>query len=104
MADGRLGKSDLPAGVNTDVYTVPAGKVATANIWLHNRGAAEVQVRVAVRDGALSNSDYLEYDTVIPPKGVLEDRGIAMKAGEIVTLRTNIATVSARVHGFEENV
>lgn len=104
MASGRLGKSDVPANADTDLYTVPAGYVATANVWLCNRGAANATVRVAVRNGAIGNADYLEYGTVIPPNGVLECRGIAMTAGEIVTVRSNVAAVSARVHGFEETV
>lgn len=99
---GLMGKASLAANADTDLYTVPAGKVATANVSLCNRGAAEAKVRIAVRNGALSNSDYLEYDVTLPANGVLERTQIAMSAGEIITVRSTVASVSARAHGFEE--
>lgn len=107
MPSGRFGKADLAANTHTDLYTVPAGKVATASVCLVNRGAADVTVRVAVRTGAAGaapdNADYLEYDTKIPPGGVLERTQIALSAGETVTVRSSASGVSARIHGFEES-
>jgi len=100
---GLLGKADLAANTDTSLYTVPDDTVATVNLNLCNRSAAAVSVRIAVRAGALTDTDYLEYDSVIPPRGLLERTGLAMSAGETLTVRANGNGISARAHGFEEN-
>lgn len=102
MASGKLGSAALAAAANTDLYTVPAATVATVNISLCNRTSTPIAVRVAVRSGALADAHYIEYDTLIPGNGVLERTGIAMSAGEVVSVHAAAIGVSARVHGFEE--
>ena len=102
MASGRFGKANPAANADADVYTVPPGMVTTANVCFCNRTAAPVSVRLAVRSGPLADSDYLEYGTTIPANGILERTGIAMTAGEIITVRASAAGVSVRAHGFEE--
>ncbi len=102
MASGKLGKAALAAAADTDLYTVPAGTVATANINLCNRTSAAVTVRLAIRSAALADADYIEYDAALPANGVLERTGIALSAGETITVRASAAGVSARAHGFEE--
>jgi hypothetical protein len=99
---GKLGKADLAAAADTDLYTTPAGIVATASVAFVNRTAAAITVRLAVRSAALANSDYLEYDASIPANGVLERTGIVLSPGEIITVRASAVGVSARAHGFEE--
>ena len=102
MPSGKLGKAALAATTDTDLYTVPAGTVATANINLCNRTSAAVTVRISIRSAALADADYIEYDAKLPANGVIERTGIALSAGEIVTVRASAPGVSARVHGFEE--
>jgi len=99
---GLLGKADLAANTDTQLYTVPADTTATVNINLCNRSADAVSVRIAIHTDALSDADYLEYDSVIPPRGLLERTGLAISSGEILTVRANATGISARVHGFEE--
>jgi len=99
---GRLGKADLPAAANTDLYTVPGGKVATVNVAFCNRTAAAISVRLAARSGAVGNADYLEYDAQVPANGVLERTAIVMGEGETLLAFAASAGVSVRVHGFEE--
>lgn len=101
---GRLGKADLAAAIDTDLYTAPAATVVTATVAFANRTAADVHVRLAVRDGVLADSDYLEYDAAVPASGVLERTGIVLGPGETITVRTDAAGVSARAHGFTESV
>ena len=103
MASGRFGKANLPANADTDLYTCPPGKNATATVAFCNRTAAPIKVRLAVRAAAIADSDYLEYETEIPANGVLERNQIALTAGEIITVRANAAGVSVRAHGFEED-
>lgn len=102
MPSGRLGKAALAANTDTAVYTVPAGVVATANVNICNAGADEATVRVAVHSGAIGPADYIEHGVKLPPGGVLERTGLALSAGEAITVRSDVAGVGVRVHGFEE--
>lgn len=102
MASGRFGKANLSANADTDIYTGPTGMVSTVNVSFCNRNSTAVRVRLAVRQGPLATTDYLEYDAVIPAYGVLERTGIALHAGEVVTVRSDTAAVSVRAHGYEE--
>lgn len=102
MASGKFGKAALAANADTDLYTTPAATVATAAVSLCNRTNASIAVRVAIRSGALGDADYIEYDAKVPANGVLERTGIAMSAGEILTVRAASVGISARAHGFEE--
>ncbi len=79
MPSGRFGKANLPANAGTDLYTCPPGKNATATVAFCNRTAAPIKVRVAVRQGAIADSDYLEYETEIPANGILERNQIALQ-------------------------
>ena len=103
MPSGRFGKAALLANADTDLYTCPPGKNATATIAFCNRTTAPIKVRAAVRQGPIADSDYLEFETEIPANGILERNQIALTAGEIITVRANAAGVSARAHGFEED-
>lgn len=103
MPSGRLGAADLLAATDTALYTVPAGKTATLNVSLCNRGTAAVKVRLALAAAAApTNAEYLEYDVSIPANGVLERSGIVADAGKIIVVRSDVATVSAVAFGFEE--
>lgn len=102
MPSGRFGKASLAAATATDLYTVPPGKVATCTINFCNVSVAERKVRLSVRDGALVAADYLEYDTVIPAKGVLERSHIVLSPGETVVVSASDVGVNVRVYGFEE--
>lgn len=103
MASGRFGKAAPAANADTDLYTCPPGKNATATVAFCNRTPSPVNVRLAVRSGALTDADYLEFNAEIPPGGILERNQIALTAGEVITVRTTAAGVSVRAHGFEED-
>ena len=105
MASGKLGTANLDADADTLVYTVPASTVATINIRVANRNAAAAKIRVAIGTGANPTAaDYIDYDISVPANGILEDTGLVCSAGEKVWVTSNVANVSARVHGFEEVV
>lgn len=105
MASGKLGVANLAAGADTLVYTVPASTIATVNIRVANRNASAVKIRVAIGTGASPNAgDYIDYDITVPDNGILEDTGIVCGAGEKIWVRSDVANVSVRVHGFEEAV
>lgn len=103
MTAGKLGSADLAAAVDTLLYTVPAGTVTTLNIRVTNRNSSAIKVRVAIgTGGAPAALDYIDYDTPVAAGGILEDTGVVCSAGEKVWVRSDLANVSVRVHGFEE--
>ena len=102
MASGRFGKVNLAANADTDIYTCPAGMVATASVCFANRTETPIKVRLAVRNGAISLPDYIYYDVTCPANGILERTQVVLGAGEIITVRADAAGMSVRAHGFEE--
>jgi hypothetical protein len=102
MATGRLGIADLAAVTNTTVYTVPASTFTVATLSICNRSASAITVRVAIASAATpANSEFIEFDTQILAKGVLERTGIVMDAGKLLVVRSSSLDVSAVVYGIE---
>ena len=67
-----------------------------------NRGASAATVRISISASATpADSEYLEYDTSLTAKGVLERTGIVMDAGKLLVVRSNSASVNAVVYGIE---
>ncbi len=104
MASGRLGAANLSATTVTDLYTVPASKLATVTLSLCNRNATSVTVRVGVSDTTVTQGDdeYIEYGAIIAGYGVLERTGIVLAATQILTVYASGTGVSAVCWGFEE--
>jgi len=102
MATGRLGVSALPATTNTTVYTVPTGYYSVFNVSITNRNTSSVTVRLALSTtGTPNDQDWLEFDTVIAPKGVFERTGLVAQAGINVVVWSSATTVGATVYGIE---
>lgn len=105
MASGKLGSVNLVADTDTLVYTVPAGKVSTVNIRVCNRNASGIAISVAVGSGGSpATTDYIDYEAAVPGYGILEETAVVCSVGEKVWIRSTLANVSVRIHGFEENV
>jgi hypothetical protein len=102
MASGKLGSASLSAGVDTLLYTVPSGKVATANIRVANRNPETINVSVAIgTGGSLANYDYITFNTPVEAYSILEEIAVMMSPNEKVWVRSNLGSVSVRVHGVE---
>jgi hypothetical protein len=102
MATGRLGVADLSAATNTTLYTVPANTFSVVTLSVVNRGASAATVRVSVSASATpADSEYIEYDTSLSAKGVLERTGVVIDAGKLLVVRSSAASVNAVVYGIE---
>ena len=104
MASGILGQTDITsANTDTSIYTVPSAKTASLTLSLVNRGTSSAAIRVGLcASGSIGNAEYIEYETILPPKGVLERTGIVMQATKQLVVRTDTANISASAYGFEE--
>jgi hypothetical protein len=102
MATGRLGTADLAAATNTTLYTCPVSTFAVVTVSICNRGATAANVRIAVASSASpTDAEYLEFDTNLLAKGVLERTGIVMDAGKLLVVRSSAISVNAVVYGIE---
>jgi hypothetical protein len=102
MATGRLGVADLSAATDTTLYTVPANTFSVVTLNMVNRSASAVTVRVAVSASATpANSEFIEFDTSLSAKGVLERTGIVIDAGKLLVVRSSATSVNAVVYGIE---
>jgi hypothetical protein len=102
MATGRLGVADLIAAENTTLYTVPSDTFAVISVNLCNRSNQAVNVRIAIAVGLEpSLAEFIEFDTELLGKGVLERTGIIMNATQRLIVYSNAAGVSAVAFGIE---
>lgn len=102
MATGILGQSNPAAGANTTVYTVPAATTATFNISVVNTGASSASINVALSASTPPTAaEYIEYQTVLPPGGVLERGGLVAEAAKRVVVNCSTAQCSVSVYGYE---
>ena len=102
MPTGRLGVADLAAATNTTVYTCPADTFAVVTVSVCNRGASPCTVQVAISSSATPlGSEYVEFDTSLSAKGVLERTGLVLDAGKLLVVRSSAISVNAVVYGIE---
>lgn len=92
---GRLGTPQILATTDlTTVYTVPAGFSAIATLSLTNRTTDALSVRVATSTSdEPEDSEFIEWDTVIVPRGVLERTQIVLQPGRKILV--SVDTVNA---------
>lgn len=91
---GRLATADItiPDGLDQVIYTVPSSpdmRYAILAISVCNRLATSVDnLNIAIADSDLSKPvDFIEWKTVVVPKGVLERTQLSVQPGQRVILR-----------------
>ena len=104
--NGKLGSGSILPATNKVIYTVPDDiEFASLNINIVNTSLIDARVRVAISNTTTySLKDFVEYDAILLPNGVLERTGFICSTGEIITVFTDVPGVVARIHGLEESI
>ena len=102
MATGRLAAADLSAGTNTTVYDTPAEIYTVASLNITNRANVPTVINVAIADlDTPTLGEYIEFETELLPKNILERTGIVLAATQKIVVRSSQANISAVAFGIE---
>jgi hypothetical protein len=98
---GILGTHDLTGGVIQSIYQCDTDQFTTANISICNRHNVDVEITLAITDAenAFDDARYIEYKTVLKPKGVLERSAVAVPTEKYITIMSSHNRVSAVAYG-----
>ena len=104
MASGRLGAIDITVAASPrELYPCPAGVFTVASVSICNRSNQSVTVRLGIcaATATFQNSEYIEYETEILAKGVLERTGLVISPGQFINVQSSTANVNAVAYGIE---
>ena len=100
-----LGQSNPSATTATTLYTVPAStQTVVSTIAVANRGASSATYRIAIRvaGSALSNEEYIAYDTAITANNsTMITIGVTLGATDVITVYASTADLSFNAFGSE---
>jgi len=98
-----LGKVKPTAANPTLLYTVPGSTQANVNLFIANQSGTSTTIRVALTKSGdtLDPKDYIAYDMAITKDGPLNITGIALGAGDFITVYNTLATCSFVATGIE---
>lgn len=102
---GIFGAEELSAYVTRTIATTdidaPGGIVASLNICNRSNTPALITVAVTTElDNFDSASQYIEYESVLQPKEVLERTSITLQAGRYITVMSSVDNVNCTVWGI----
>ncbi len=100
---GVLGTWALNAGTNQAVYVNNKTDVAivTINVCNRNYDSTDILVALTTSQTSPTNAEWIEYESVVLGKGVLERTGIAVTPGHFIVIQSSRSNVSAQVWGVE---
>lgn len=98
-----MGRSKPSPLTNTTLYTVPALTQANVNLFCANQGPGEDYIRIAVTPSgvSLSATDYIIYDRLVPGNTTVNTTGVALNAGDFITIYSKNGTTSFVATGIE---
>lgn len=99
---GILGTFDLKGGVTQSICVGDTDQFTTANISICNRHNVAVKIKLALTSAAntFEAAKFIEYDTVLLPKGVLERSAVIVPSNTYVTIWSDYSNVSAVAYGI----
>jgi hypothetical protein len=103
MATGRLYTGAPAATTVTPTYIVPTGYYAVINVSITNTNTTPVTVRLAACANPASPqaSEYIEYESTIIPRGVLERTGLVLQPNAGMVAYVSTTGVNVNVWGIE---
>ena len=115
MASGILYTGTLTlANQPQTTYMAPATTYTVCNVSFTNTGSSSVTIRLYIGaslgtqgspTGSLVSSEAIEYDTVVPAKGVFERTGLVLNgtsSSKYITCQASAAaTVNVNIYGIE---
>jgi hypothetical protein len=105
MPTGRLGTANITTTADTTIYTVPLATFAVVSLNIVNRSTTTAaSIRIALSSTTTPSLDeYLEFDSELVARGVLERTGIVMDSGKLLVVSTPTAspTLSVVAYGIE---
>jgi len=108
MATGRFFGVELPAKVNTTVYTVPTGKQVVFTLNACNSGSKTVLLRIAFSAAATPVAgDWVEYDASISSAATVASfvrDGLVLGPGMKIIAYANESGLNLSGWGYEEPV
>jgi hypothetical protein len=100
---GRLGTPQILATTDlTEIYEIGAGFFGIVNVSITNRTDSDLSIKLATSDSSTPEpAEYIEWNTVIIPRGVLERTGIILQAGrKILVSCDTLDSVAVTVYGI----
>ena len=99
---GILGSANLLNGPNQAIYVNDKSAATVATVSVVNRNPSRsARVRIAVSASQTpADTDWVEYDTEIPPLGVLERTGLWVNSLGFIVVRSNMPNVNAVAWGI----
>ena len=102
MAQGILGNWELVSEVAQPVYVNNYLSASSVAVNVCNRNHLPAKISIAVSTSTTpSNTDYIEYETTVNGKGVLERSGILTGPGEYIIVKSSLPNVSVVLWGVE---
>ena len=90
------------AATDTTVYEVPVDTFAVISVNAVNRGVTEATISVAIASTTTPTaSEWIEFETSVLAKGVLERTGIVVDAGKFIVVNTSSGDFTVMVYGIE---
>lgn len=103
MASGVLSKIEIPAGVDTTVYTAPAGKTTAASLVICNTSFETATIDVAIPDTfGFLEAGKLEHNLRLLGESVYTLSGLVLGSGASLVVVSNRVGCNAVVMGYEE--